>query len=339
MKKKLSFLCICICVCLSACQRTVPEHFDDLQTIIQVEAFTDALMEAQENRLIELTENMQQYIGSWQCEELILKMAIGQDSTRSLLGIDLLGVNIEILEDFTARINGEDYDVSDVKVTDQSWYSTKYAIVPQHADGLIIEIYYKHNEKFFSAYFAENGLSFCSYAYGYYSAKRLDDSSGPNDEVTEGAAGSQVADMVREAYLHRFGEGDQQLSQMLGTYYGYECVIHDNFVAHEGEHSLDIRMEGDKLQMFLDEEALVTEQVHVFSSKSRRDVEDPFLQELEISVEDKGLLKTYQEHYIIVLGSKESPVVLLVKKHDQEDFQSPPAITAYRKGTVYDFYD
>lgn len=310
---------------------------DDTQVISQQD-FTDALMDAQEKRINGLLVNMQQYIGRWECEELIQSMAIGQDSTRSQLGIDLLGANIEISEDFTARIDDEVYDIVDIMVTDQQWYSAGLRVVPQHIEGLVIEIYYQHKEKAFSAYFAENGLSFCSYAYGYYSAKRVDDLGGPNEVEPENVLGSQVADMVRTEYLERYGEVNQQLSQMIGTYYGYECVVQENFIAHDGNHSLDIFMEDDKILLFLDKESIMAEQVQVFSSRSRSDIIDSYLQDLEIMVKDNRLMKLYQEHYLLVLGSKVAPTIIIIRKYDQEIYPDPPAIRVYIEGIVYDFY-
>lgn len=320
---------------------------NDAQTKIPVGDFTNALTEAQDKRIGQLTQDMKQYIGSWKCQELIMSMAIGQDSTRSLLGIDLLDANVEIFDDFTARVNGEDYDITDVMVTDQSWYYSGLAIVPQHTAGLIVEIFYQHNDKLFSAYFAENGLSFCSYAYGYYSAKRVDDLNGSEEAHKGEDVGSRVADMVRAFYLERYGEPNQQLTKMLGPYHGYECVVQENMVAYEGNHTLEISLEDGNIQVFFDEEALGTEQVQVFSSISLSYMQgpdlvyipDPYLQELEIPDEDRKLLKAYREHYIIVLGSGEMPTILLVEKYDNKYFQNPSPITLYKEGIVYDFYN
>lgn len=303
------------------------------QTTILAKDFTTALAEAQERRIDELVTNMQQYIGTWKCEELLQPIVIGQDSTRSQLGIDLLGANIEILEDFTARVDGEAYDIFRIQIGDETWYMDGMRASPQYAKGSIVEIYYHNETKNFSAYFAENGLSFCSYAYGYYSAQRVDNKKHDDKELLE----NSILDMVKEAYCQRFGEVEQQLDQLYRSWHGYECVREENIIRNVGDHTLEIHVNDEEIELLFDGKSLAIEQLMIISASAWPDITEPVLSDLGMSLRDCELLSLYQENYIIILNQQDVPVVVAMPKPEQYVISRVPETRLYMGGRVYYF--
>lgn len=300
---------------------------------ILADDFTTALTEAQERRIDELVANMQQYIGVWKCEQLVQPMVIGQDSTRSQLGIDLLGVNIEILDDFTARVDGEAYDIFLIEIGDDAWYMDGIRSSPQYAKGSIVEICYHKEAKSFSVYFAENGLSFCSYAYGYYSAQRVDNRENNDIELSA----NSILGMVKEAYCKRFGEVEQQLDQLYRSWHGYECVREEDIIKNVGDHTLDIHVNDEEIELLFDGESLAIEQPQVISASAWPEITEHFLMNLGIPLQDCELLRLYRENYIIVLNQQDIPVVVVIPKPEQEVISRVPATRLYLGGRVYHF--
>lgn len=287
---------------------------------------------AQENRIQEVAASLSKSIGKWSVKELILPMAIGQDSTRSQLGMELSQTDIEIFKDFSVQLGEERYTVHDIAIRDYEWYLDRLRQGPYFAEGLIVELYYVNEEdKRFSICLAENEMYLFSYACGFYNV--VSQVTDPNvmPEELEG----NVLDMLKEAYRKRYGDIESQLESMCGTWIGEKYSFSDELVKLVGKYDMELQYRNEKFVIVFEGEIIETKLVEVFSTGSY--TEEQCIELLEVPSQIQSYLKLYSEGYILHLKQKENDIFVAVSKGDLELEEQERKMKILINGELYNF--
>lgn len=287
---------------------------------ISVTELQSVIQEAQNKRVQELTDCLEQYIGEWECDSLFFPLTIGQDSTREQLGIELSGAEFQIREDYSVELNDEEYEILSVDIRDYSWYIDAYCQGPSFAEGLIVEITYKERQEGrerFSICVAENGIYLCSYAYGYYNVQEKN--SGSETEKIE--LNQEMEDRVNEAYERRYGEASEYLENICGEWQGGKYIVsEEGYGRIEGIHTMEIRvLDSSQIEFCFDGNIMENELVEVIATgyftqeqyKQAWAISDPNKKEMDMGI--------YTEGFVIQLKEKDTPIIMVLTRIDYAD--------------------
>lgn len=261
---------------------------------------------AQNHRIDELAELLEQSIGRWKCEELIVPMAIGQDSTRNQLGIELQGMTLEISEDYTVTLEDEAFVIQDVIVRDYGWYLEKLRQGPYFAQGLIVEVVMIADEKSFSVCIAENTTFLLSYAYGCYSM------SAEGERNTRKLSNSVVS-LLEDAYTYRYGISQQHESSLFGDWNVKKNVYSkDGHLMLDGNYTMEIRNVGDsRIHINCDDISIDVSIDEVVSIGE-------YTEEQYWEIQGLSDMFMYEECYAIKMNTGSQQVFLVITKPDSQ---------------------
>lgn len=297
------------------------------ESTISTQAIQKLFYNAQEDRINELAESMEQYIGCFECGELVRPMAIGQDSTRNQLGIDLTDTFIEICSDFSVQINNQKYEIENIAAGDVAWYLDAFRIAPNFMEGQIIEVFYKNGSDRFSICFAENGIYPLSYAYGFYDVKNLK----KNEKMSE----RNISQDIRKAYQQQYGTVEEQIALICGVWNGKKILtegIHRKLV---GEYEFEIRVDKNSGYIVLLNEDPIEFQVENVECCGEFS-EGEFLRANGVFEEDVQYMSTRRESFAIALKEEKEQVIILLPQYDFLG-ENGGTMDIYYKGDVYFF--
>lgn len=294
----------------------------------------EALDIAQDERIQELATILSECIGEWSVQELILPMAIGQDSTRGQLGMELSLVDIEIFNNYSVKLEEEIYTVHDISIKDYEWYLDRFRQGPHFAEGLIVELEYVNIEedKRFSICIAENEMYLLSYAYGFYTVVRQDEKTS----VSIGEIEKSILDKLSNAYIKRYGDTECYLKNICGVWEGKKYSFADEWVKVEDDYELELQYKNEmQLLIVFEEKEIEAELQKVYSTGSY--TEERYFELLDIPQEIRPYLRLYSEEYFIHLKQNEEDIYIVLSKGDSQQRDYEKKMEIYIEGELYSF--
>ena len=289
---------------------------------------TEILFEDAYNlRIEELLSNVSSYVGDWECAELILPMAIGQDSTRDLLGIDLEGQSISINEDLTVTIGEEVFVIADIAIRDYGWYLSNFRSGPHFAEGIVAEVFYENGDKHFSICYAENGMWLFSYAFGFYEVKAKE---LYNVDLT---ASEELVTLFGDAYRARFAAGSFVADNVCEEWVGRKYQFYDDVTTLEGNYSLTLSSKGTEWNLIFEGESMDCSPDRVIVTNYY--MQEKHLQDIGIPSEIIEKLTIYEEAYVCILQQDQQEILLVLPMTDKESVSEEYEINLFLDGEIY----